>query len=161
VKAFVVDVNVAIVANGKSKQADVTCELACVRKLQQVTKNLVVIDAGDQIMSEYRRCLSMRGQPGVGDAFMLWIFQNQSTPERCERVSVTENPDRGFDEFPEDPSLSGFDPKDRKYVAVAIGSRYRPHILNAVDSDWRNDDESLKRHGVVVDQLCPQCLKER
>lgn len=110
-------------------------------------------------MSEYRRYLSMRGQPGAGDVFMVWISQNQSTPERCERVSVTENADRGFDEFPDDPSLSKFDPKDRKYVAVALGSRYSPHILNAVDSDWRNGDESLKRHGVVVEQLCPQCLK--
>lgn len=102
----------------------------------------------------------MGGQPGVGDEFMQWIHQNQHTPERCERVNITENPDRGFNEFPDDRALSKFDHNDRKYVAVTIGSRHGPRILNAVDSDWHDYKDALQRHGVTVEQLCPQCLKK-
>jgi len=157
--AFVIDVNVAIVANGASKQADTSCELACVRALRQVGENLISIDDGDHILSEYRRHLSMRGQPGVGDEFMHWIHQNQHTPTKCERVPIVDNQDRIFDEFPSDPDLCRFDADDRKYVAVALGSSHNPSILNAVDSDWRDYKGVLERHGLRIDELCPQCLK--
>ena len=157
--AFVVDVNVAIVANGTSEQADTVCELACVQKMRQVKDNLIVIDDKDRILSEYRRYLSMRGQPGVGDEFMYWVHQNQYTPSKCERVTLTEDPNRVFEEFPDDPDLAGFHKDDRMYVAVAVGSKHSPRILNAVDSDWRNYEDALRKNGLDVEQLCPQCLK--
>lgn len=157
--AFVVDVNVAIVANEASDQADTACQLACVQELWKVKENMITIDDGDHILSEYRRHLSMSGQPGVGDEFMYWVHQNQHTQAKCDRVALTPNDDRGFDEFPANSDLLGFHADDRKYVAVAIGSSYSPCILNAVDSDWRDYETALRKHGVIVAQLCPQCLK--
>lgn len=160
--AFIVDVNVAIVANGKSEQADDHCELSCVRSLrdiQQNQRNIICLDGGDRIFKEYLDHLSMSGQPGVGDEFMEWLNQNRYTPSVCERVAIREHPERGFEEFPDDPALTAFDPSDRKYVAVARASRHSPHILNAVDSDWRDFESELLRHGINVGELCPQNLR--
>jgi hypothetical protein len=41
-----------------------------------------------------------------------------------------------FEQFPDVPELAGFDPSDRKCVAVAFASQHRPEILNAIDTDW-------------------------
>ena len=164
---FVVDVNVAVVANGKSPQADARCRLACIQALLEVTENGIAIDNGDRILGEYRRAqLSMSGQPGAGDKFMKWLHQNQCTESVCQRVAITPDPEWGFENFPNDDSLGRitdhrrFDPDDRKYVAVALASRRSPTILNAVDSDWSEYRDELLAHDVVVEELCPDCLRE-
>ncbi len=164
--AFVVDVNVAIVANGASPQADTACVLACIRGLREVYENMIAIDDGDRILSEYRSHLSMSGQPGVGDEFMYWLHQNQFTENVSERVAIKPDPEWGYEEFPYDDSLGRvtdprrFDPSDRKYVAVALASTNHPRILNAVDSDWREFTQELSMHGINVTQLCPRCINE-
>ena len=61
-----------------------------------------------------------------------------------------------YNEFPADSHLQSFDPSDRKYVAVALTSQKRTEILNAVDPDWWQHREALKRKGVSVCFLCPQ-----
>jgi hypothetical protein len=157
--AFVVDVNVAISANQKTPRANSACQLACIRKLREVKKGTTVLDGGDYILKEYRRHLNMRGQPGAGDEFMYWIFQNQYNLEVCARVTVNPDPERGFKEFPDDPRLLDFDRGDRIYAAVALASRMNPTILNALDSDWAIFQKPLKEMGVTVTQLCPDCLK--
>ncbi len=157
--AFVVDVNVAIVANGKkSPQADFACRLACVKALKQVRDNLICLDDGDHILSEYRNNLSMSGQPGVGDEFMYWLHQNQYTKTVCEQVVIHKHAKRVFEEFPDDSALAAFDRSDRKYVAVALTSRNQPTILNAVDSDWWEFKKPLEAHAVVIQFLCGTTL---
>ena len=161
--AFIVDVNVAIVANGQSEQADACCQLSCIcrlRDIQQSRQNMICLDDGDRISKEYRARLSMSGQPGVGDEFMYWLHQNCYTQSVCERVAIREHPERVFEEFPDDPALTAFDRSDRKYAAVARASRRSPHILNAVDSDWRDFTPELARHGINISELCPQNLRE-
>ncbi len=157
--AFIVDVNVAIVANGESPQADIRCQLSCVRSLRDVQLNLICLDDGDRIFKEYRANLSMSGQPGVGDEFIYWLHQNQYTPSVCERVAIREHRERGFEEFPDDPALTAFDPSDRKYVAVVLASEHSPQILNAVDSDWRDFENELSMHEISVTELCPQSMR--
>ena len=163
--AFVVDVNVAVVANGKSPQADVACRLACIRALREVRKNVICIDDKDHILREYRKKLKTKGQPGVGDEFMQWLYQNQCTESICRRVVITPDQEWEFKEFPHDSRLGRitdhprFDRSDRKYVAVALASRRNPTILNAVDSDWSEYQDALSAH-VVVKELCPKCLKK-
>ena len=162
--AFVVDANVAVVANRASQQADDACMLACIQALQKVRKNVIAIDDGDHVLSEYRGQLSMSGQPGAGNEFMYWLHQNQCNESICERVAITPDPEWGFKEFPHDNRLGRvtdplFDPDDRKYVAVALASRQSPTILNAVDSDWSEHRDALSANGVVVKELCPKCLR--
>ena len=155
----VIDTNVAVVANGKTEQASPGCMLNCVDKLSQVREEYrVLLDNGNLIFDEYKNRLSFSGQPGLGDAFFKWLFDNQANPEHCRRITVTHHPGREFKEFPEDPSLNGFDRDDRKFVAVALASETDPNVLNASDSDWWDYRQELSRHGIQVDFLCPELM---
>ena len=158
-RAFVVDANVPIVASDRSSHADATCVLACVRALSDIQQSgMIVLDDEMMILREYMTHLNMRGQPGVGDAFFKWVWENQAVPSRCEQVTLVRTTDdpEGFSAFPRDPSLSAFDPSDRKYVAVALASHNSPTVLNAVDTDWWQHRETLAKHGVQIEFLCPQ-----
>jgi hypothetical protein len=160
VKAVVVDVNVPIVANGAAAQADDRCRLACITALKQVRSGIICLDDDGEIMSEYRKHLSPSGQPGVGDEFMYWLVQNQYNANVCERVRLQPDPQWGYEQFPHHAALGRltdrkrFDPADRKYVAVALASRHKPVILNAVDPDWFEYRDVLARHGAQVNELC-------
>ena len=156
----VIDTNVAVVANGKTEQAGPGCILNCIVRLRQVqNESRVLLDDKNLILTEYRNLLSFSGQPGLGDAFFKWLFDNQANPEHCRRIAVNLQADRGFEEFPDDPSLSGFDQDDRKFVAVAVASGTGPTILNASDTDWWDYRHELRRYGVEVDFLCPELMK--
>ena len=159
--AFVVDTNVPVVANGRSEQADPDCVIACVTVLGDVlTDGTIVLDDGMRILKEYMGNLSMSGQPGAGDLFMIWVWNVHADENRCERVHLTceDAGSDNFNEFPGDADLTDFDRSDRKFVAVALTSRNRPVVLNAVDSDWADSHVALKRNGVKVRFLCPQCV---
>jgi len=157
--AFVVDTNVPVVANGRSEHADPDCVIACINALGAVIANgIIVLDDAMQILHEYMSNLSLSGQPGAGDAFMKWVWSVQADVDRCEQVLLTScSPDSdNFHEFPDDADLADFDRSDRKFVAVALASRQKPVVLNAVDSDWAQSHVALERHGVTIDFLCPQ-----
>jgi hypothetical protein len=162
-RAVVVDTNVAVVANGKAEQASLDCQQACVDTLKNIReRGTVVLDDAMRILKEYMNNLSLSGQPGLGDAFLKWVWEHQSTT-RCEQVHITPRSDRedDFEEFPADPDLEGFDPSDRKFVAVVRVSRHKPPVLNAVDTDWWHFRTPLKKHRVRVRFLCPEHMKER
>jgi len=61
----------------------------------------VALDDGRQILSEYQKYLSPSGEPGLGDAFMQWVWDNQAVTTRCETVRITALAD-SFAEFPTD-----------------------------------------------------------
>ena len=125
----VIDTNVLLVANGRAKQACPACVLACVEALAAIReRRRVLLDRGMLILNEYiGQRLSFSGQPGAGDAFFRWLFNNQANELHCLQFDIT--PRRGsaddFVEFPDDPALSRFDRSDRKFVAVALASRLR------------------------------------
>jgi hypothetical protein len=155
-KAFVVDTNVAVVANGQASQARPDCVLACAAALAGIKDNgKIVLDSGMLILKEYLKDLGLAGKPGLGQAFVKWVFDNQAVAERCERVAIRAG-DGSFREFPDAPELARFHIDDHKYVAVALASRNRPKVLNAVDSDWWTYRKPLRQHGVRVRNLCPR-----
>ena len=157
----VVDTNVPLVANGKAEQADLKCEVACVRKLIQIqSEQRTLLDDKMLIMGEYRRNLSHSGQPGVGDAFFKWLWENQANEQHCRIVPLTIHSDRGFVEFPDDARLSSFDLADRKFVAVALASGTGPKVLNATDTDWWHDRQVLAEHGIQIVFLCPELMEK-
>jgi hypothetical protein len=161
-RAVVVDTNVAVVANGRAEQARPDCVLRCVEALRNVTeRKVLLLDDGMLILREYMDNLSMSGQPGLGDAFLKWVWTNQANSKRCKAVPLTPRGtgDDDFEEFPDDPDLAGFDRADRKFAAVARVSPGKPPVLNAVDSDWRIFQAPLRRHGVRVRQLCPDHVR--
>ena len=105
----VIDTNVAIVANGQTTQAGIECEEACIDALQRIynvrrvtadndeeEQCRVVLDDGDEIMNEYRCHLSPSGQPGPGDAFFKWLWNNQFQEDHCVRVGILPDAERGL-----------------------------------------------------------------
>ncbi len=151
--AFVVDTNVAVVANGCHPAADARCRLTCVERLKTLAaEEVIAIDEGGLIFEEYRKNLSLSGMPGVGDAFLKHVFNYQYREERVRRVAVrpSENDRRGFEELPENT----FDRSDRKFLAVALVAE--AVVLNATDSDWNEHEALIDSLGVEVTELCPQ-----
>ena len=152
--AYVVDTNVAIVANGKNTHADEKCQLRCIEVLEDIcARRVVVVDNGGRIFDEYcGRRLSFSGVPGVGDKFFKHVFDHMYDGRRVQRVSITSCSDhkRGFKELPE----NDLDPSDRKFLAAALVGCAT--ILNATDSDWSEQDALTERLEVAVCQLCPQ-----
>ncbi len=155
----VIDTNVAVVANGKTQQAGLDCILKCIRTLQRIQNDgWVLLNDSSLILTEYRNNLHPSGQPGIGDAFFRWLFENQANPEHCRKVTVNLHSDRDFEEFPDDPDLMAFDRSDRKFVAVAHASGNEPDILNASDTDWWIHREGSRRHGIKAVFLCPELM---
>lgn len=84
----VIDTNVLRVANRNSDQADDACVSRCIEVLMEVVRDssLALDDAGE-IMAEYSRHSSYSGQPGAGDRFFRWAYQNQY--QACRMVRLT------------------------------------------------------------------------
>lgn len=157
----VFDTNVPVVANGLAGQASKACVEACIdRLLQSRAEDVVLVDAGGLIFEEYQRYLAHRGQPGTGDAFFKWLWDNQANEAHCRRVPITSiHPDpRGFLEFPDDPRLATFDASDRMFVAVLVAAGSQPAIVNASDTDWWNARDVLAEHGVSIEFVCPELM---
>ena len=160
----IIDTNVPIVANGHADQASLPCVVACQHLLAEFSadKRVLVLDTAWHILREYMHNLRPKGQPGLGDAFLKWVLTNHANLRRCELVPITGAPhaqsEHDFAEFPDDPALAGFDPSDRKFVAVARAHPAHPPIYNAVDTDWLPYQEALTSHGVTVVQVCPDDL---
>lgn len=151
--AFVVDTNVAVVANGRQTHADLRCQKLCVEKLRSVVADEVIaIDDKGAILQEYRRHLNFSGMPGVGDTFFKHVFDYQYREDKVRRTPITPSADdgRGFQELP----TNRLDPSDRKFLAVAVVAN--AVVLNATDSDWDEHKALTEALGVQVEQLCPQ-----
>ncbi len=164
--AYIIDTNVCITANNKETgyRVDKRCILRCIEKLRECVDFLkndtgaIFIDAGIEIINEYKEHLSFSGQPGAGDMFFKELYNNIGRPA-CKKVEITKEDEWGYAEFPHCQELKSFDKSDRKFVAVAVAADKEPFILNATDSDWKHFGVELENHGIKIEQLCPNCLK--
>lgn len=148
-----VDTNVPIVANGHSEQADDALIEKCIDAIVEITRRGgLVLDEGGLIFEEYLQNLHLRGQPGTGDQFIKWVYENQWCPDLCERRTITplDNDPRGFAEFPAAPALADFDSSDRKFVAAANAAEPKRPILEAVDFKWWGWKDALAAAGIQV-----------
>ena len=151
--SFVVDTNVAIAANKRNTHADLECQSACIKMLEDIHHQwIVVVDDKHLIFGQYRQQLSFAGGPGVGDMFFKHVFNHMHSGCHVRRVSITPcSDDRlGFKELPE----NDLDKSDRKFLAVALVAQAT--ILNATDGDWSEQEALTNNLGVTVQQLCPQ-----
>jgi hypothetical protein len=162
-KTIVVDTNVAVVANGHPQQASLECKRICVKRLESIEqgKEKLVLDSKWQIVKEYTRNLSLKGQSRPGDVFLKWAMDNIKNKEFCELVNITplDSDPTNFKEFPQVSELSGFDPSDRKFIAVSMAHSDRPSILQAVDSLWWEFKDALERNGVNVEFICESDIR--
>ncbi len=169
-KKCVVDTNVPIVANlaiQPDPGSDVpdACVEACVKAVEHIIYNKecrLIIDTGDEIFDEYIGQLTMtrKGQPGVGDRFMIWVHDNRHKPEYCVRVRITSNGD-SYEEFPMHDGLNDFDTSDRKFIAVSYAHPEKPPILQATDSKWWGWKDALAEVGINVLFLCQEYVETK
>lgn len=148
-KKFLVDTNVPKTANLATQpeanpEIPAQCILACIETIEHVIQTRgLVLDANEEIFTEYRQQLSLKGQPGVGDRFMKWVHDHRwSLPE-------------SYREFPDHEGLVQFDRSDRKFVAVAHAHLAKPPIFQATDSKWWSWQAALAEVGIAVNFLCP------
>ena len=68
-----------------------------------------------------------------------------------------------FEEFPTDSALCGFDPDDRKFVALALAHQRdtgeTATILLAIDRGWLEFMSALASHGINVDLICEEDIQ--
>ncbi len=153
---YLIDTNVAIAANGKSA-ASPACVLAAIERLERlIAGEILVLDDAEHILTEYRRHLSPHGQPGTGDQFYRWIWEQAAyNPRHCKQIHLELDENGAFAAFPKTPELANFDLSDRKFVAAALTHAANPPVVNATDSDWHHHLEALTQHGVSVEFICP------
>ena len=154
-RRWVVDTNVAIVANGPDpndpRPPSVACRLAAVEfLLGAVRVGQIMVDAYGEIAEEYHRYLNPRGQPGVGDRFYLHVLQ--SDPQRIVRIHLPRRHDEEYADLPQSLIDAGFDPSDRKFAALA--KKAGGTVANAIDSDWLNHRKLLANEKIAVHHVC-------
>jgi hypothetical protein len=158
-KKFVVDTNVPKTANLAINPEEIpddltSCVWACIEAIDHIVKKGgLVIDSGDEIFTEYRKQLSMRGRPGIGDHFMKWVHDNRWGFPDEDRVVLTKN-NNSYYEFPEHVGLLNIDPSDKKFIAVSNAHNDKPPILQATDSKWWGWQKILAGIGIKVQFLC-------
>lgn len=153
----VIDTNVLLVANQQHADVSDACVESCVRRLQAMKDNgVVVIDDGYRILGEYQQKTRLNPPKGVGDVFLKWLLREVGNPKRVEQVALTEHSPDCFEEFPDPLLETQFDPSDRKFAAVAHAHHAKPPIWQAADSKWLNWWERLQAKGVAVEFLCPE-----
>ncbi len=154
---FVIDTNVFKVASQENHDlAD--CCYDFLDKLLEKSHNILIDDFFDQkskkfiseIAIEYSKNLSPQDRA-------FWVLQKIYSHEPngiIKRIPVKKDKyNKYYLDFPKDSDLKNFDKSDRKFVAVAIASKINPEIVNAVDSDWRECEVSLKKY-VKLKFLC-------
>jgi hypothetical protein len=154
--SVVVDTNVAVVANGRNTHASIDCELKCIEYLENLVatnnRTRIVLDDADLIISEYKKHLNHKGQPGVGDFFYKYLHNNMYLGKKIRLAAIHLDIDeaRGFKELPP----NSIDKSDRKFLAVAIVTNAK--IVNAVETDWHEQIDFVTSLAVRVEQLCPE-----
>jgi hypothetical protein len=157
---YVVDTNVILVANGQHAEVTGASRQRCVRWLEGLMAwGRIALDDGFEILREYQHKTHAGAGQGAGDAFVRWVLHHVDDPARCDVVRITPDGGRGYTAFPADSRLSGFDPSDRKFVAVARSHPESPTILQASDSKWLDWAAPLAEHGVRVRFLCEEELQ--
>jgi hypothetical protein len=153
---FLIDTNVAVVANKKSDAGLACIDAAAARLAKLKASEILVLDDTFHILNEYGRNLAAAGKPGLGDDFYLWALRNRHNPRHCAQVTLALAEDGSFAAFPTTAELAKFDPSDRKFVAAALTHPANPPVVNACDKDWHEHHEALGRHGVRIEFLCPE-----
>ncbi|MBG8556103.1 hypothetical protein [Hymenobacter guriensis] len=153
---FLIDTNVGVVANNGHAGASPACVQRAIARLQQfMAGEILVLDEGWEILTEYQRNLTPKTGARAGHLFLRWVYNNRSNTERCHWVNLPRTPEGQYEAYPDqDPALMTFNQSDRVFVAAHLTHPQRPPIVNATDSDWQESLAALSRHGVIVEELC-------
>ncbi len=171
VESRVVDTNVLIVASAADgdslfQQEATPVEEQALRMrvlewlvgFEQDAKRHVVLDQGWDIMGEYGKKLDLNQDYGPVAIMAKW--------DRGEVVwvDVHEKDAHGYARIPRDLEKEVTDLSDRKMVAAVLEAMklgYSCQLTNACDTDWLDCAEALDRHGVRVENLLEDWLRQK
>jgi hypothetical protein len=121
------------VANGQHQDMSLQGISKCALALHSIMqKGRIALDNRFLILNEYQNKTQPRQGKGPGDLFVKWALQNNANTAKCDRVTLVDHLERGFESFPADSDLMDFDPPDRKFVAVSVAHPHHPPILNGL-----------------------------
>lgn len=160
---LIIDTNVAILANGKSK-FPAKCIYECIQTIRGITKRnhaIIVTDREGFIFNEYKKYLNLSGEPGLGDEFLKWLDENRWTEDLCRIIDLNVSSEDEFCQgiIPDAICQSSFDPSDRKFLAVSIKHPESPQIVEATDVKWKLHESLLNHHGISVRFICPEYVE--
>ncbi len=164
----IIDTNVPLVATGMSTDASTNCKRSCLSAISKVLsgKDKIVLDDGNEVLSEYRRQMhpDLIGSPAA--QFMIHVLTNRFSDEYVHSIKLHRNADGRFEDYPDNqntwstevPRCERFDPDDKKWVALALRfkkdtGRDAP-IVNAADKCWLAFETQLESAGVKLEILC-------
>ena len=165
---LLVDTNVAVLANETIAPPELEgCQEVAIDLIEAITRgeHILVVDDGGEIYEEYLHDLNpFRHQPGVGDAFVKWVFDHQWMDMHCQRVPITvtsaPNAEISYAELPSLPDVR-IDPSDRKFIAACCAHAAKPPIFEAIDSKWWGWKAALAQKGIQINFLCPDYVRTK
>jgi hypothetical protein len=86
---------------------------------------IVALDDQFLILDEYRRLTSLEGQPGVGYAFLRYLYDNLYNDAGCRLVTITATENDSFAEFPVDERLAKLGTTGSSSPLRSVASRPR------------------------------------
>ena len=153
---FSVDENVLVVANGRETHASLACQLVCVDFLLECKRDKsLLLDAVGAVLALYASKCNWSGQPGTGDEFFRWAFDNM---HGLEVVDLARDGSGRYIDVPD--GLDDFDRDDHIWVALVLKASSQAQIVNAVDSDYLERATELNAARVDVVELCPDDVRQ-
>jgi hypothetical protein len=158
----ILDTNVLINAEGdQSAQTPLACREACLHFLVAVMAGdyQLVMDGGadpdgSEALAEYRRNLHAAGAR-LGELFLRWLLQHWGTSVQLVPITPA---GESYEEFPSDSRLKEFDPRDHKWVALAVAHKNynerQADIIQSADFKWLGFIAVFAEYGVNVRFIC-------
>ena len=152
----IIDTNVPKMAANTSSgdPLDINCSLACLQFIKDLLQSddYLVLDIDNEIYNEYRNNLKTHGQDNVATQFLLWVQRNLTlrSGSHIELCKIHKLGEGIYTEFPESPDLDGFDPPDRKFIALSNAHPEHPHVVEGTDSLWWGYKSALEAQGIHI-----------
>jgi predicted nucleic acid-binding protein len=154
----VVDTNVWVMIDKipPASEAERQCVLACVKWGKAFNEGTddhkIAVDMAHKILNEYRANIK---KGGLAEQYLNKVLSQPIT--RLAFVEIV------FDAHGHAVVLDNLisDPKDRKWVAVALKFDPPLPILNATDTDWIKDKAKLAQANIEVKELCGVYIAEK
>jgi hypothetical protein len=151
---YIVDTNIFIAANGKADQLAENDANKCRLFVGSLFSDTTIsLDLQGEIFNEYFNHMNWSGQPGIGDAFVKYLWDRQYNKTICEKVDIKKDKNGIYKQLRDKKDLLLFDPNDHKFIAVYLGSKNSAVICNACDSDWENNKLLLSKYQINVYEI--------
>lgn len=163
----IIDTNVICEAGRTDYEMDsslaVRCTEMCIDFIYNFIKSptsRLVLDTGWEIVREYERNISKSGQPTLANRFMLWLYAYLSKIPAEDLIDIQKKGQDLYETFPLDDRLKDFDPRDRKFIALANVHSAHPPIIQGTDCKWWGFKDIFREYGIEICFLCEDYIKD-